>query len=110
MLLRRHVLRHAGRDLPRENPSHCLSHWYSKVNHSLSVLVHTEIVTLTTVSVSATDEAHASQLLDLYTATALLPGSTETHVHVKTSVTSYSSGHALESAKSANSAHAAGGC
>lgn len=37
-----------------------------------------------TVSVSATDEVHASQLFSSYTATATLPVATETHAHIET--------------------------
>jgi hypothetical protein len=58
-----------------------LSHWYSNVDHSSSVLISTEVTSCTTVSVSATDEAHASQLFSSYTATAALPVATETHSH-----------------------------
>ena len=61
-----------------------LSHWYSNVDHSSSVLVSTEATSCTTVSVSATDEAHASQLFSSYTATATLPVATDTHTHIET--------------------------
>jgi hypothetical protein len=61
-----------------------LSHWYSNVDHSSSVLVSTEVTSCTTVSVSATDEAHASHLFSSYTATAALPVATQTHVLIET--------------------------
>lgn len=101
---------------------HFLSHWYSNVDHTSSVLVSTEVMSWTTVSVSATDKVHASQLFSSYTVTAFLPIVTQTQGHIETNAGTephtrtqtdaegkthvHSSTLAVETASPVNSGHA----
>ncbi|KAH6617631.1 hypothetical protein F5144DRAFT_552055 [Chaetomium tenue] len=57
---------------------HFLSHWYSFIDHTSSVLVSSEILSCSTVSVSATDAAEASAIFSSISATAALAAPTET--------------------------------
>ncbi|KAK3291429.1 uncharacterized protein B0H64DRAFT_427037 [Chaetomium fimeti] len=57
---------------------HFLSHWYSLVDHTSSVLVSGEILSCSTVSVSATDAAQASAIFNSISASAALAAPTET--------------------------------
>lgn len=61
------------------------SHFYS-FDHASSWLVSTEMTSCTTVSVSATNEAQASEYFSSYTATAVLATPTEAHTHAPAEV------------------------
>ncbi|KAL2133665.1 hypothetical protein VTI74DRAFT_1943 [Chaetomium olivicolor] len=68
---------------------HFVSKYYSLLDDSSSILCSTEVAATTTVSVSATDEAQASQCLSSITATLpteVFPTQTEAPVYVQPSV------------------------
>ncbi|KAH6842205.1 hypothetical protein B0I37DRAFT_435481 [Chaetomium sp. MPI-CAGE-AT-0009] len=69
---------------------HFLSHWYSLVDHTSSVLVSSEILSCSTVSVSATDAAQASAIFSSISATAALPVPTETQALLPVSIETHS--------------------
>ncbi|KAK4033555.1 hypothetical protein C8A01DRAFT_49900 [Parachaetomium inaequale] len=58
---------------------HFPTQWYSLVDQTSWVLLSSEIMSCTTVSVSATDAAQASAIFSSYSASAVLAAPTETH-------------------------------